>query len=69
MVLDGLAVGLWKRSLGRGTVAIQLASFGTISTRDRERFWQQAERYAEFLGLPATITQAPADQVRRLRWQ
>ena len=69
MVLDGLAVGLWKRSLGRGAVAIQLAPFGTISAPDRERFWQEAERYAEFLGLPATITQAPADQVRRLRWQ
>jgi DNA glycosylase AlkZ-like len=69
MVRDGLAVGLWKRSLGRGTVTIQLAPFGTISTRDRERFRREAERYAEFLGLPATITQAPADQVRRLRWQ
>ena len=69
MVLDGLAVGLWKRSLGGGTVTIQLAPFGTISTRDRERFRRAAERYAEFLGLPATIAQAPADQVRRLRWQ
>jgi hypothetical protein len=69
MVLNGLAVGLWKRSLGRGTVAIQLAPFETISTRDRERFRREAERYAEFLGLPATITHAPADQVRRLRWQ
>jgi hypothetical protein len=69
MVLDGLAVGLWKRSLGGGTVTIQLAPFGTISTRDRERFWRAAERCAEFLGLPATIAQAPADQVRRLRWQ
>jgi hypothetical protein len=69
MVLDGLAVGLWKRSLGGGAATIQLAPFGTISTRDRERFWQAAERYAEFLGLPATITQASADQVRRQRWQ
>jgi DNA glycosylase AlkZ-like len=69
MVLDGVAVGLWKRSLGRGTVTIQLAPFGAISSRDRERFWQAAERYAEFLGLPAAITQAPAGQVRRLQWQ
>jgi hypothetical protein len=69
MVLDGVAVGLWKRSFGRGTVTIQLAPFETISTRDRERFRQQAERYAEFLGLPAAVTQAVAGQVRRLRWQ
>jgi Winged helix DNA-binding domain len=69
MVLNGVAVGLWKRSLGRGTVAIQLAPFETISARDRERFRREAERYAEFLGLPATITHAPAGQVRRLRWQ
>jgi hypothetical protein len=62
-------VGLWKRSLGGGTATIQLAPFRTISNRDRERFRQAAERYAEFLGLPATIAQAPADQVRRLRWQ
>jgi hypothetical protein len=67
MVLDGVAVGRWKRSLGRGTVTIQLAPFEAISSRDRERFWQAAERYAEFLGLPAAITQAPAGQVRRLR--
>lgn len=67
MVLDGVAVGLWKRSLGGGTVTIQLAPFRPISSRDRERFWQAAERYAEFLGLPAVITQAPADRVRRLR--
>jgi Winged helix DNA-binding domain len=69
MVRDGLAVGLWRRTLGRAAVTIQLAPFGKISARDRERFWRAAERYAEFLGLPATITQAPADQVRRLRWQ
>ena len=69
MVLDGMAVGLWKRSLGRGTVTIQLAPFEAISSRDRGRFSQAAERYAEFLGLPAAITQAPAGQVRRLRWQ
>jgi hypothetical protein len=50
-------------------VTIQLAPFEAISSRDRERFWQAAERYAEFLGLPAAITQAPAGQVRRLRWQ
>ena len=69
MVLDGVAVGLWKRSLGGGTVTIQLAPFGTISTRDHERFRREAERYAEFLGLPATITVAAADQGRRLSWQ
>jgi DNA glycosylase AlkZ-like len=69
MVLGGLAVGLWRRSLGGGTVTIQLAPFGTISTRDRERFREEAERYGAFLGLPATVTQAAADQVRRLSWQ
>jgi hypothetical protein len=67
MVLDGLAVGLWKRSLGGGTVTVQLAPFGTMPARDRERFRRAAERYAEFLGLAAAITQAPAGQVRRLR--
>lgn len=69
MVLDGRAVGLWRRSIGRETVKIELAPFGRIGTRDRERFRQAAERYAEFLGMPAEITQAAAAGVRRQRRQ
>jgi hypothetical protein len=50
-------------------VTIQLAPFGKISGRDRERFQQAAERYTAFLGMPAEITQAAAAEVRRQRRQ
>jgi hypothetical protein len=69
MVLDGRAAGLWKRSIARETVKISFAPFGKVSGRDRERFRQAAERYAEFLGMPAEITQATASEVRRQRRQ
>jgi hypothetical protein len=69
MVLDGRAVGLWRRAIGREAVTIQLAPFGKISGRDRERFQQAAERYAAFLGMPAVITRAAAAEVRRQRRQ
>jgi hypothetical protein len=69
MVLDGRAVGLWRRTIGREAVTIQLAPFGKISGRDRERFQQAAQRYAAFLGIPAEITQATAAEVRRQRRQ
>jgi Winged helix DNA-binding domain len=68
MVLDGLAVGLWKRAVSGETVKIELAPFGKISARDRERFGHVAERYAEFLGLPAAITQASPDGLRGPRF-
>jgi hypothetical protein len=69
MVLDGRAVGLWRRAIGREAVTIQLAPFGKISGRERECFQQAAERYAAFLGMPAEITQAAAAEVRRQRRQ
>jgi DNA glycosylase AlkZ-like len=69
MVLDGRVVGLWRRAIGREAVIIQLAPFGKISGRDRERFQQAAERYAAFLGMPAEITKAAAAEVRRQRRQ
>jgi hypothetical protein len=69
MVLDGRAVGLWRRATSGEAVKIELAPFGKISKRDRERFHRAAERYAEFLGMPAEITQAAAGEVRRQRRQ
>ena len=69
MVLDGRVVGLWRRAIGREAVTIQLAPFGKISGRERERFQRAAERYASFLGMPAEITQAAAAEVRRQRRQ
>ncbi len=69
MVLDGRAVGLWRRAIGREAVTIQLAPFGRISGRDSERFQQAAERYAAFLGMRAEIIYAAPGEVRRQRRQ
>jgi hypothetical protein len=40
---------------------------GRFPGRDRERFRQAAERYAEFLGMPAETTEAAPADVRRQR--
>jgi hypothetical protein len=69
MVLDGRAVGLWRRAATGEAVRIELAPFGKIAKRDRERFRQAAQRYAEFLGLPAEIAYAAVGEPRRQRRQ
>jgi Winged helix DNA-binding domain len=69
MVLDGHAVGLWKRILSPGGVQLSLAPFRRLARGNRDRFAAAAERYAAFLGLPAEISEATPAQVRRQRRQ
>jgi hypothetical protein len=67
LLLDGRAAGVWKRTIARDRVKIVLAPFGRLSARDRVRLDEAAQRYAEFLGLPADITLGAAPDVRRQR--
>ena len=67
MVLDGHAVGLWKRVISGRGAQLTLAPFGRLARGDRDRFAVAAERYAAFLGLPAEIGTATPAQVRRQR--
>jgi len=68
MLLDGHAAGLWKRVVGSKSVLISLAPFGRLGRPDRSRLAAAAERYAAFLGLPAEVSWAEPDGVRRMRW-
>jgi DNA glycosylase AlkZ-like len=68
MLLDGRAAGLWKRVVNAKSVQISLASYGRLGRPDRSRLVAAAERYAGFLGLPAEISWADPDDVRRMRW-
>lgn len=68
MLLDGRAAGLWKRVVGGKSVQISLAPFGRLGRPDRSRLAAAAERYAAFLGLPAEVSWAEPDGVRRMRW-
>jgi hypothetical protein len=68
MLLDGRAAGLWKRVIGPKSVQISLSSYGPLGQADRSRLAAAAERYAQFLGLPAEISWAAPDDVRRMRW-
>lgn len=68
MLLDGRAAGLWKRVVGAKSVQISLAPYGRLSRPDRSRLAAAAERYAAFLGLPAEVSWADPDDVRRMRW-
>ena len=68
MLLDGRAAGLWKRVVGSKSVQISLAPHGRLGRPDRSRLAAAAERYAAFLGLPAEVSWADPDDVRRMRW-
>lgn len=68
MLLDGRAAGLWKRVVGAKSVQISLAPYGRLGRPDRSRLAAAAERYAAFLGLPAEVSWADLDDVRRMRW-
>jgi len=67
LLLDGRAAGVWKRTIAGGRVKIVLAPFERLPGRDRDRLGAAAERYAEFLGLPAEITLGAAADTRRQR--
>ena len=68
MLLDGRAAGLWKRVVGGKSVRISLAPYSRLGRPDRSRLAAAAERYAAFLGLPAEVSWADPDDVRRMRW-
>jgi hypothetical protein len=68
MLLDGRAAGLWKRVVGGKSVQISLAPYSRLGQLDRSRLAAAAQRYAAFLGLPAEVSWADPDDVRRMRW-
>jgi len=60
ILVDGLCVGSWKRTLGRGSVVVEAALFTRLD-EDGERALNAAvARFGEFLGLEATLDSTAA---------
>jgi hypothetical protein len=55
IVAGGRVIGTWRRTLGRGGVAIALRTFAPVSAGTRAAIAAAARRYADFLGLAPRI--------------
>jgi hypothetical protein len=55
LVLDDRVQGTWTRTIEKGAVSIVVVPFRDVSDRERARIVAAAERYAAFVGLPATV--------------
>lgn len=56
IVVEGRVVGTWRRTLGKGSVAVSLNPFGTLTEAENEALMAEVQRYGDFLGLPVTLT-------------
>jgi hypothetical protein len=50
IVVDGRAVGVWKRSLKPRTVSFALTEFRPLTPKERSALRREQERYARFVG-------------------
>jgi Winged helix DNA-binding domain len=69
MILDGLAVGVWRPAAGRTSMTITLAPFEGVSADEVSRFDEPCARYAKFTGLEVQVARGDYRQVRRQRRQ
>lgn len=59
IVVDGEVVGLWKRRVTTKETVVEARPFAPMPARAVARFRAAAERYGEFLGLPARVEEHP----------
>jgi hypothetical protein len=52
LVIDGLVVGSWRRTIKQGTVVIDVAPFAPLTAAEREAVSAAARRYGAFWGMP-----------------
>jgi hypothetical protein len=55
VILDGQAVGTWKRTLKKDSVLIETSLWTTLKRAERDALEAAAQRYGKFLGLTAFI--------------
>ena len=53
--IDGKIVGTWSRQRTKGKVLLRLTPFTRLAAATRAAIAQAAQRYGEFLGVPATL--------------
>jgi Winged helix DNA-binding domain len=54
-ILDGQLAGHWKRTVGRDTVAFEVALYEPFDDAQTKALQAAADRHGEFLGLAATV--------------
>jgi hypothetical protein len=55
IVIDGQVVGQWRRVRKPSSIVIETRLSGRLSTGEQEALEAEVERYARFVGVPATI--------------
>lgn len=55
VILEGRAVGTWKRTLKRDSVLIEASLWTTLKRTERSALEAAAQRYGEFLGLSSVL--------------
>ncbi len=55
IVLDGQVVGIWRRTLKKAVVMVELQPFVALSAGQEEAIRAAAQRFADFLGLSLTL--------------
>jgi hypothetical protein len=55
IIVDGELVGIWKRTLGRTSVALMLQYQTRVTPAERERVVAAAQGFGKFLGLPVEL--------------
>lgn len=55
IVIDGRVVGTWKRVFKKAAIEITATPFTGLSTADKKRFTEAAERYSAFHKLPVKV--------------
>ncbi len=55
IVLDGQVVGIWRRTLKKAAVTVQLQPFFLLSSEQQDAINAAAQRFADFLGLSLTL--------------
>jgi DNA glycosylase AlkZ-like len=65
VILDGQVAGHWKRTLGGGAVAFEVALYEPFDDAQAKALQAAAERQGEFLGLSATVATTGIDAGQR----
>ena len=56
VVVDGEVAGVWKREFKKNSLVIEVSLFNPLPEADKQKIARAADRYAEFLGLPANTS-------------
>jgi hypothetical protein len=65
ILVDGHLEGTWRRSIGRRTVSIEIATPRPLNPRTRRALGQAAQRYGAFHQRPIDLTDTTGGDARR----